>query len=101
MDAIAIGDNAIPVLGKFVNKYLLTAILNNKPQLVYIVLDNDAYNDAIQMANQLFQLGINVYVTQLPYNKDPGQLGNKLVHQYINKSKLYNKKFLVNNMFRR
>lgn len=101
MDAIAIGDNAIPIMGKFINNYLLTAILNNKPPKIYIVLDNDAYKDALIMAQNLTKLGIPVYVTQLPNNKDPGQLGYNKVHNYINNSKVFNKQFKINNMFKR
>ena len=98
---LAIQTNCIPILGKFIQQKLLTQIITNKPPKVYITLDQDAYNNAIQLAKTLSNLSINTYITKFPKDTDPGQLGFNKAWQYINNSEQFNKRFLMNNMFKR
>lgn len=51
-DAIALKRNAIPLLGKFVQKTLMGALKNTKPD-VYICLDNDAQEDALVLYDKI------------------------------------------------
>lgn len=51
-DAIALKRNAIPLLGKFVQKTLMGALKNTKPH-VYICLDNDAQEDALVLYDKI------------------------------------------------
>ena len=51
-DAIALKRNAIPLLGKFVQKTLMGAIKNTNPE-VYICLDSDAQEDAIVLYDKI------------------------------------------------
>jgi DNA primase len=51
-DAIALKRNSIPLLGKFVQKTLMTAIKNTNPD-IYICLDSDAQEDAMVLYNKI------------------------------------------------
>jgi DNA primase len=51
-DAMALKRNAIPLLGKFVQKTLMGALKNTKPD-VYICLDNDAQEDALVLYDKI------------------------------------------------
>jgi DNA primase len=51
-DAIALKRNAIPLLGKFVQKTLMGALKNTKPE-IYICLDNDAQEDALVLYDKI------------------------------------------------
>lgn len=100
MDAISIGDNAIPLLGKFMSNYLKQSILTNKPERVYVVLDNDAMQDATKIANTLRGWGVQSYITELPQGQDPSSLGHNKIMQCINNSSLFNKQFMINKIFK-
>ena len=52
-DAMAIRDNAIPLLGKFVLSNLKKKLVENKTKVIYIALDPDAYDKMITIANEL------------------------------------------------
>jgi len=73
-DAIAIRRNAVPILGKFIPRKLLTAMVKNKVKDVHIVLDNDARTDAMEMERQLALYDMNVKLVNLD-KKDPSELG--------------------------
>lgn len=73
-DAIAIRRNAIPLLGKTVAPSLYKKILTSNVTDVYIALDTDARDRALQIAEQLVNQGKKVYLVNLP-QKDPSELG--------------------------
>jgi len=73
-DAIAIRRNAVPLLGKFVPKKLLKAMLQQKVKDVYIALDDDAILEAREMEQMLRTYGMNVKLVNLN-KKDPSELG--------------------------
>ena len=75
-DAIAIRRNAVPLLGKFVPKKLLKSMVKNKVKDVYVVLDDDAVNDAREIERTLNTYEMNVKLVNLD-KKDPSELGFK------------------------
>jgi len=75
-DAMAIKRNAIPLLGKSINNSLYKKILTNRVQDIYIALDTDARNKALQIAEKFLNEGKRVFLINLP-DKDPSEMGFK------------------------
>lgn len=73
-DAIAIKRNAIPLFGKTISTALMLKLVENDVKTVYIALDNDALKDALKHAQQLINLGKEVYLIELN-GKDPSDIG--------------------------
>ena len=82
-DAIAIKRNAVPLLGKTIPKALMLKLVQPNVKTVYVSLDRDALKDALGYAEQLLNLGKDVYLVDLQ-DKDPSDMGfekfTKLVH---------------------
>jgi DNA primase len=70
-DAIALKRNSIPLLGKFVQKTLMGAIKNTNPD-IYICLDSDAQEDAMELYNKIKPYVKSVKNIKLD-NKDAGE----------------------------
>ena len=85
-DAIAIRNNAIPLLGKFLSKTLLKKLAEKQPKEVYVALDNDAKKDAIKLVKFLMDSGINTYLLKMK-DKDPSELGFKRFWKITNETK--------------
>ena len=83
-DAIAIKRNAIPILGKSISTSLYKKIITSKTQDIYVALDSDARDRALQIAEKFLNEGKNVFLIELP-DKDPSEMGfesfTKLVQQ--------------------
>ena len=83
-DAIAIKRNAIPLLGKTIPRALMMKLVTSNVKTVYVSLDRDALKDALGYAEQLLNLGKDVYLIDLQ-EKDPSDMGfekfTKLVHE--------------------
>jgi len=83
-DAIAIKRNAIPLLGKTIPKALMMKLIEPSVKTVYVSLDRDALKDALKYAEELLNLGKDVYLIDLQ-DKDPSDMGfekfTKLVHE--------------------
>ena len=73
-DAIAIRRNAIPILGKSLSPSLMKKIITSKVTDIYIALDNDAQKDALEIAENLLNLGKRVFLVDLK-QKDPSEMG--------------------------
>mgnify|MGYP003336090146 CR=1 FL=1 len=73
-DAIAIKRNAIPLLGKTIQKSLMKRILNSSVQKIYIALDKDAVKQALNFCEILMNEGKEVYLVDLK-EKDPSEMG--------------------------
>jgi DNA primase len=73
-DAIAIRRNAVPLLGKFVPKKLLTMMIKHQVKDVYVALDEDALTEAREIEHSLSNYGMNVKLVNLD-KKDPSDLG--------------------------
>ena len=73
-DAMAIRMNAIPLFGKSPQSKILTEIIKNDVSDVYLVLDSDAFKNALRFAENLMNEGISVYLVELG-DSDPSELG--------------------------
>lgn len=73
-DAIAIRRNAIPILGKSVSKELYKKIITSDVKDIYIALDTDARDRAIEIAEKFLNQGKRVFLIDLP-DKDPSEMG--------------------------
>ena len=85
-DAITIKRNAIPLLGKSVSTSLYKKIITSPLQDIYVALDTDARDRALQIAEKFLNEGKRVFLIDLP-DKDPSQMGfipfTKLIQQAI------------------
>ena len=73
-DAIAIKRNAIPLFGKNLQPSLMKKIVTSKVQKIYIALDNDAIQKALEFCELLLNEGKEVYLVELK-GKDPSEMG--------------------------
>lgn len=73
-DAIAIRRNAIPILGKSISTSLYKKIITSKVQDIYIALDTDARDRALEIAEKFLNQGKRVFLVDLP-DKDPSDMG--------------------------
>ena len=73
-DAIAIRNNAIPLLGKFPSKTLVKRLVEKQVKTIYVALDEDAKQDAIKLSKFLMDYGIKTYLLNMK-DKDPSELG--------------------------
>ena len=73
-DAIAIKRNAIPLLGKTIQKSLMKKIINSSVKNIYIALDKDAIKQALNFCESLINEGKEVYLVDLK-DKDPSDMG--------------------------
>ena len=81
-DAIAIRRNVIPLLGKSVSTSLYKKIITSEVQDIYVALDTDARDKAIQIAEQFLNQGKRVFLINLP-DKDPSEMGFRTFTQFI------------------
>lgn len=84
-DAIAIRRNAVPLLGKFVPKKLLTMMIKHQVKDVYVALDEDALTEAREIEHSLSNYGMNVKLVNLD-KKDPSELGFTGTWECINQA---------------
>ena len=81
-DAIAIRRNAIPILGKSISNELYKKIITSKVRDIYIALDNDAKDRALQIAEQFLNNGKRVFIVEME-DKDPSEMGFRTFTKYI------------------
>jgi DNA primase len=81
-DAIAIRRNAIPILGKSVSKALYKKIITSNVRDIYIALDNDAKDRALQIAEQFLNNGKRVFIVEME-DKDPSEMGFRTFTKHI------------------
>jgi len=83
-DAMSIKRNAIPLLGKTLQPSLLKKLAESKVNKIYIALDDDAIDKALEYCEYLINQGKKVYLIELN-GKDPNEIGFenfiKLVHK--------------------
>ena len=105
-DAMSIKGNAIPLFGKSILPNLEKKITEKRVNSIFIVLDGDAFNDAIQMVEKFTDNGISVNFVKLD-GKDPNDLGYrqmiKKIHEAVPMNfktlmemKIYGKQYLAN-----
>ena len=85
-DAIAIRRNAIPILGKSVSNALFKKLLISTVNDIYIALDTDAQDRALQIAEKLLNQGKRVFLINLP-DKDPSEMGFRAFTEHIQTAK--------------
>ena len=99
-DAMTIKRNAIPLFGKNIQPSLMKKIVTSKVQKIYIALDNDAINKALEFCEMLLNEGKEVYLVELD-GKDPNEMGfenfTKLIQTVspLNSYKLMEKKLSI------
>lgn len=81
-DALAVKRNAIPLLGKHIQKELMKKIVTSEVKKIYIALDQDAQKDALKFCEQLLNEGKEVYLVNMQ-EKDPSEMGFKEVTKLI------------------
>lgn len=86
-DAIAIGENSIPIFGKFLPKSLRSKIKENNVRRVNIVLDNDAKSESIKLCEYLQSENIDVRIIEMKDDEDPSTLGHDKITKIISDSK--------------
>ena len=105
-DAMSIKGNAIPLFGKSILPNLEKKITEKRVNSIFIVLDGDAFNDAIQMVEKFTDNGISVNFVKLD-GKDPNDLGYRQMIDKIHEAvpmnfktlmemKIYGKRYLAN-----
>jgi DNA primase len=85
-DAIALKRNAIPLFGKTIPEALMMKLVRSEVKTVYLALDNDAFKSSIKYAQQLIDLGKDVYLIELE-GKDPSEIGFKEMTKYLHHAK--------------
>ena len=75
-DAIAVKRNAIPLFGKIILNKLKKQIIEKNVKDIYIALDSDARDKALDICQYFIDNGIRVYLIDLG-DKDPSELGYK------------------------
>jgi len=81
-DAMAIRRNAIPILGKSISNALYKKIITSNVKDIYIALDTDARDRALQIAEKFLNQGKRVFLIDLP-DKDPSEMGFVTFTKYI------------------
>jgi DNA primase len=81
-DAIAIKRNAIPILGKNISQSLYKKILTSPLTDIYIALDADAQDRALEVAEKFLNQGKRVFLVDMK-DKDPSDMGFKTFTTYI------------------
>ena len=105
-DAMSIKNNSIPLFGKTILPKLYGKIIENKVKDIFIILDSDAFDDAIQITEKFVNEGISVNFVKLD-GKDPNDLGYrqmiKKIHEAVPMNfktlmemKIYGKQYLEN-----
>ena len=81
-DAIAIRRNAIPILGKSISTSLYKKIITSNVQDIYVALDTDARDRALEIGEKFLNQGKRVFLINLP-DKDPSEMGFKTFTEHI------------------
>jgi len=74
-DAMTIPNYGIALLGKYLSNKQFFKIINLGIQRVYVMLDNDAYANALDIGWKFMKWGIEVYVINLNKDEDPNSIG--------------------------
>ena len=79
---MAIRRNAVPILGKTLSTSLYKKIITSPLTDVYIALDKDARDRALEISQQLLNQGKRVFLISLP-DKDPSDMGFKAFTELV------------------
>ena len=81
-DAVAIKRNALPLLGKTIQKSMMRKILNSPAGKIYLALDKDAQDEAYEYGEMMLDQGKEVYLVDMK-RKDPSELGFKAFTELV------------------
>lgn len=87
LDAISLRRNAIPLFGKTMSQKLKSAIVESKCPEVNIVLDDDALQSALKIADYIHKIGKVAKIVRLD-GKDPNVLGFIKTTEQVKKSEV-------------
>lgn len=73
-DAITVRRNVIPLFGKVMSEKLKQGMIENRPPMVYVMLDDDAMEQACGIEKYLKFSNLNVKLVRLS-KKDPADMG--------------------------
>ena len=83
-DMLAVRRNAVPLLGKTIQKSVMRKLLNSNAGKIYLALDKDAQDEAYEYCEHFLDQGKEVYLVDMK-RKDPSDLGfeafTKLIQQ--------------------
>ena len=82
-DAITIGENSIPIFGKFLPKKLKIKIKEKSVSRVNMILDNDARKEALELCEYLMSEDIDVRMIEIPEGSDPNEMGKENIRKLI------------------
>jgi hypothetical protein len=85
-DAMAFKRNAIPLFGKTVMNNLMKKIIESRVKTLYLALDKDAIDDAVQITEQFINHGIEVRMMNFE-EKDPSETGFSKLLYLIDRTK--------------
>ena len=74
LDAVSLGFNTVPLFGKTLSSLLRLRLVENKTPLVRIMLDDDAFSDAVKLSERLNKLGVVNRIIKMS-GKDSNELG--------------------------
>ena len=88
-DAIKAGNNAVPMLGSWIDKshYLFKKIVHEKSEVI-MCLDPDAIDKTMKIAKSFKQYGLDVKISE-HRDKDFGDMTKEVANNYIQSSKKY------------
>ena len=86
-DAIAIGENSIPIFGKFLPNALKIKIKESNVKRINIVLDSDAKSESIKLCEYLQSENVDVRIIEMKDGEDPSTLGHDKIVKLISESK--------------
>ena len=81
-DAIAVKRNALPLLGKTIQRSMMRKLLNSRAGKIYFALDRDAQNEAYEYCEMFLDQGKEVYLVDMK-RKDPSDMGFKKFTELI------------------
>ena len=84
-NALTLDDRTIAIDGKLISNYQLSCILRSPIKAVEIILDRDAYYDALKIALKLIH-HVKVRVILMPTDDDVNKVGRKKVKNIIKKT---------------
>ena len=93
-NAETIGEQAFAAGGKSLSKYQINQILKSQCEKIIIILDPDAYHEALELAIKLVDYK-KVKVVKLPDGYDINDIGREKTLYYVHKSKYMNKNQLI------
>jgi len=100
MDAIILKRNATPLFGTIISDSLFCYLIESDIKDIYLCLDGDALKSASNIADELINIGKNVFQIELPFEKDPGDIGYNKMWELLDNYVPTNKNLVFKNKLR-